>query len=151
MNRIILINLVLIIVFFACDKKHVLEVNGKLDNTIINTPCGNIELELSTMGGQLFFISQDYKLTKTVTLYSDSINISFKNKDIAFKIFDTKKEITDKAIKLNGEMFLKLEFEIKEGVTNGDQIFIYGKNALECESNRINLDTLKILINSEYK
>jgi hypothetical protein len=142
---------ILAVMLCTCDPKVDLLLNGDLTQKQIEFACGTAKFSISSMGGHLFYFDQSYDLSKEVSIFHDSLRVLYKSEIVATKLFDENgKEVMFSPFNFNGKRKIMISFEIQKGVSRGDTITVLPSGYLYCSSERIQIDTINVIINRDF-
>ncbi len=142
---------VLVLMLCMCDPKVDLLLNGNLIQKQIEFACGTAGFSISSMGGHLFYFDQSYNLTNEVSIYHDSLKVIYGSELVTTKLFDENgKDVKSSPFTFNGKRKIMISFEIRTGVSKGDTITVLPSGYLYCLSERIQIDTINVIINRDF-
>lgn len=133
--------ILVILAFFitSCNITYKVRNTGNELEEILHMPCGEMGFELIGRGKSKFRIRHRFSVKQGIVVYPDALKIVFNNRIMDCHYPDIKK---GDQYYLEGKGKYDVQFEIKEGVFDGDTIAIVGQRYIQCKDDFVNLDTV---------
>jgi len=137
---------------YSCGGSYDIPLTNESDTLSISCNCGTIDIRLQNFQGGPFYFWQDYHLTDTVYLHKDSIEVYYKNKKYSCFYVGIKEESNTLTIFDSGTT--RIGFHIADyhyNIREKDTITIIFGGYIYCESQKINIDTLTLIMREDLK
>jgi len=135
------------VLFFACEKKYDIEIDGGESVKEVVFGCGKITITTYCVSRSHFFVDLDFDLQKPTFFFKDSLSVEFKGEAISFELTDGEFIVEDTRVELNNGKDYKIEFTINSPLVNkGDVIIIKDLGYLHCDNQRIKVGNIELNI-----
>jgi hypothetical protein len=105
-------------------------------------PCGNITFELEGVGNSKFTMTQRFKLSEKIELFTDSLMVIYNGKVLSRNLISVKEVTPGRAVQITQNERIEFVFHLDEGVFDGDTIAIYAPDFIKCRQDFLALDTV---------
>jgi hypothetical protein len=135
--------------FSSCDTGEPLLIDGNGVEKEIAFACGHISVSADLMSRAFPLLYFDFNLSKEVTVFRDSIVISYKGGTRPFSVQCSPDDCDEDVIELKGKGEMWMEIDLSRILPRGDTIEVRLSGFAQCEGQRVPLEHLYLVAPEE--